>query len=111
MRSRTSPTVGASYRGVRLDEFVGFALGVALLAGFVSPGILIAGALAMGLTFALRLPAYSALVQEVLPRAALPRAIVWTGGAMNASRTVGPLAAGAIIARARPPSRSSRPGS
>jgi MFS family permease len=41
-------------------------------------------------------------VQEVVPRAALPRAIVWTGGAMNASRTVGPLAAGAVIAWSAP---------
>ncbi len=81
-----------------LMSVVGIALGVAILAGLASPGMLLAGALAMGLTFSLRLPAYSALVQEVVPRKALPRAIVWTGAAMNASRTVGPLLAGAIIA-------------
>jgi MFS family permease len=79
-------------------SLVGIALGAVLLAGFGSPGVLLAGALAMGLTFALRLPAYSAVVQEVVPREALPRAIVWAGAAMNASRTIGPLAAGAIIA-------------
>lgn len=79
-------------------SLVGIALGAVLLAGFGSPGVLLAGALAMGLTFALRLPAYSAVVQEVVPREALPRAIVWAGAAMNASRTIGPLAAGAVIA-------------
>jgi MFS family permease len=85
-----------------LKSAVGFALGIAILAGFVSPAMLLVGALAMGLTFSLRLPAYSALVQEVVPREALPRAIVWAGGAMNASRTVGPLLAGAIIALSGP---------
>ncbi len=81
---------------------VGIVLGIVLLAGFASPGVLLAGALAMGLTFSLRLPAYSAVVQEVVPREALPRAIVWAGAAMNASRTVGPLAAGTIIAWSGP---------
>ena len=83
-------------------SFVGIALGVVLLAGFASPGILLVGAMAMGLTFSLRLPAYSAVVQEVVAREALPRAIVWAGAAMNASRTIGPLAAGALIALGGP---------
>ncbi len=82
---------------------VGLALGVALLAGLASPGILLAGAFAMGMTFALRLPAHAALAQEVLPRAALPRAVVWNGASMNAARTVGPPLAGGIIALAGPP--------
>jgi MFS family permease len=85
-----------------LMSVVGIGLGVAALAGVASPAVLLVGAGAMGLTFALRLPAYSALVQEVLPREALPRAIVWTGAAMNASRTVGPLLAGAIIVAGGP---------
>ena len=85
-----------------LMSLVGIALGVAILAGFASPAMLLVGALAMGLTFCLRLPAYSALVQEVVPREALPRAIVWTGAAMNASRTIGPILAGAIIAFSGP---------
>jgi MFS family permease len=85
-----------------LMSFVGIALGAALLLGFASPGVLLVGALAMGLTFSLRLPAYSAVVQEVVPREALPRAIVWAGAAMNASRTVGPLAAGTLIALSGP---------
>jgi MFS family permease len=85
-----------------LMSVVGLVLGVALLAGVASPGILLAGAFAVGVTLALRLPAHSALVQEVLPRASLPRAVVWNGAAMNAARTVGPLIAGAIIASAGP---------
>ncbi len=86
-----------------LMSAVGIALAVLLFAGLASPGILLAGAFAMGMTFALRLPAHSALVQEVLPRAALPRAVVWNGATMNAARTVGPPLAGAIIALAGPP--------
>ncbi|MGE5793686.1 MAG: MFS transporter [Bacteroidota bacterium] len=85
-----------------LMSVVGLALGAALLAGFASPGILLAGAFAVGVTLALRLPAHSALVQEVLPRASLPRAVVWNGATMNAARTVGPLIAGVIIASAGP---------
>ena len=85
-----------------LMSVVGLVLGVALLAGLASPGILLAGAFAVGVTLALRLPAHSALVQEVLPRASLPRAVVWNGAAMNAARTIGPVIAGAIIASAGP---------
>ncbi|MGB8435829.1 MAG: MFS transporter, partial [Burkholderiales bacterium] len=55
-----------------LMSAVGIVLAVLLFAGLASPGILLAGSFAMGMTFALRLPAHSALVQEVLPRAALP---------------------------------------
>jgi MFS family permease len=86
-----------------LMSAVGVALAALLFAGLASPGILLAGAFAMGMTFALRLPAHSALVQEVLPRAALPRAVVWNGATMNAARTVGPPVAGVIIALAGPP--------
>jgi MFS family permease len=85
-----------------LMSVVGLVLGIALLAGLASPGILLAGAFAVGVTLALRLPAHSALVQEVLPRASLPRAVVWNGAAMNAARTIGPVIAGAIIASAGP---------
>jgi MFS family permease len=85
-----------------LMSVVGLVLGIALLAGLASPGILLAGAFAVGVTLALRLPAHSALVQEVLPRASLPRAVVWNGAAMNAARTVGPVIAGVIIASAGP---------
>ena len=85
-----------------LMSVVGLVLGVALLAGLASPGLLLAGAFAAGVTLALRLPAHSALVQEVLPRASLPRAVVWNGAAMNAARTIGPVIAGGIIASVGP---------
>ncbi len=85
-----------------LMSVVGLVLGIALLAGFASPGLLLAGAFAVGVTLALRLPAHSALVQEVLPRASLPRAVVWNGATMNAARTIGPVIAGGIIASAGP---------
>jgi len=77
---------------------VGVVLGIAVLADLVSPALLLAAAFAMGATLALRLPAYSALTQELLPREALPRAIVLNGASMNAARAVGPVIAGAIIA-------------
>lgn len=81
---------------------VSFALGLLLLAGKLSTGVLLLAALAMGVTFSLRLPAYAALMQEVLPRAAVPRAIVWNGASMNASRIVGPAVVGVIMTWAAP---------
>ncbi|MFT3721095.1 MAG: MFS transporter [Pseudorhodoferax sp.] len=59
--------------------------------------------LLLGLTFlasiatALRWPVYSALVPDVVGREALPAAIVLGGMAVNASRVLGPLAAGLVI--------------
>jgi MFS family permease len=85
-----------------LMTVVGISLGVTLLAGVTSPAMLLAAAFAMGVTMAMRLPAHFALAQEVLSREALPRAIVWNGATMNASRTIGPLVAGAIIAGSAP---------
>ena len=79
-----------------------FAVGISILAGYLSPGLLLIAALAMGVTFALRLPAYASLMQEVLPRIAVPRAIVWNGASMNASRIFGPSIVGIVIAWGEP---------
>jgi MFS family permease len=53
-----------------------------------------------GVGLALRWPVFSAIVPELVPRKELPAALALNGVSMNASRIIGPLLAGAIIAAA-----------
>lgn len=53
---------------------------------------------ASGVGLALRWPVYSAVVPEAVPRIQLPAAMALNGISMNASRIVGPLIAGSLIA-------------
>jgi predicted MFS family arabinose efflux permease len=49
---------------------------------------------------AMRWPVFAAIVPELVPRPQLPAALALNGVAMNASRIIGPLVAGAVIASA-----------
>ncbi len=62
--------------------------------------LLLALTFANGIGLALRWPVFSAIVPELVPRSQLPAALGLNGIAMNASRIVGPLVAGALIASA-----------
>ena len=53
-----------------------------------------------GIGLALRWPVFSAIVPELVPREQLASALALNGVAMNLSRIVGPLVAGALIASA-----------
>ena len=53
---------------------------------------------ANGIGLAMRWPVFAAIIPEVVSRAQLPQALALNGIAMNASRIVGPLVAGALIA-------------
>ena len=55
---------------------------------------------ANGIGLAMRWPVFAAIVPELVSRPQLPAALALNGVAMNASRIVGPLLAGAIIASA-----------
>jgi MFS family permease len=55
---------------------------------------------ANGMGLAMRWPVFSAIVPGLVPREQLPLALGLNGVAMNASRIVGPLVAGALIASA-----------
>jgi MFS family permease len=72
----------------------------AILSGVISPGVLLALTFLNGIGLAMRWPVFAAIVPELVPRAQLPAALALNGIAMNASRIVGPLVAGAIIASA-----------
>ena len=71
-----------------------------LLAGLMTPPLLLALTFANGIGLAMRWPVFAALVPEILPRPQLAPALALNGIAMNASRIVGPVVAGAIIAGA-----------
>jgi MFS family permease len=71
---------------------------IAVISGVLSPPLLLALTFANGIGLAMRWPVFAAIVPELVPRAQLPAALALNGIAMNVSRIVGPLVAGAIIA-------------
>jgi MFS family permease len=68
------------------------------LSGLLSPALLLVLTFANGIGLAMRWPVFAALVPELVPRAELGKALALNGVAMNASRVIGPVIAGAIIA-------------
>lgn len=75
-------------------------LSVVVFLGQVTPGVLLALTFANGVGLAMRWPVFAAIVPELVPRAQLPAALALNGVSMNASRILGPLVAGALIASA-----------
>jgi MFS family permease len=73
---------------------------VTVMMGWMTASLLLALTFANGVGLAMRWPVFSAIVPELVPRSQLPAALALNGIAMNASRIVGPLVAGAIIASA-----------
>ncbi len=74
--------------------------GLTVLAGLMTAPLLLAITFGSGIGLALRWPVYAAIVPELVPRRELPSAVALNGIAMNTSRVIGPVAAGAIIASA-----------
>lgn len=77
---------------------VGVLLSVVVFAGLTTPPLLLMLIFFNGIGLALRWPVFSAIVPELVPRGQLPAALALNGVSMNASRILGPLIAGAIIA-------------
>ena len=73
---------------------------IAVISGVMTPALLLALTFANGVGLAMRWPVFSAIVPELVPRSQLPAALALNGISMNASRIVGPLVAGALIASA-----------
>jgi predicted MFS family arabinose efflux permease/quinol monooxygenase YgiN len=69
-------------------------------AGLMTGPLLLLLVFANGIGLAMRWPVFAAIVPELVPRAQLPAALALNGVAMNLSRIVGPLVAGALIASA-----------
>ena len=79
---------------------VAVVLAVAIAAGGMTAPLLLALTFANGIGLAMRWPVFAAIVPELVSRPQLPAALALNGVAMNASRIMGPLLAGAIIASA-----------
>lgn len=79
---------------------VALVLCVFILAGGMTAPLLLALTFANGIGLAMRWPVFAAIVPELVSRPQLPAALALNGVAMNASRIIGPLLAGAIIASA-----------
>ena len=77
---------------------VALLLCTAVLTNMMTPTVLLMLIFANGVGLALRWPVFSAIVPELVPRVQLPAALALNGISMNASRIVGPLVAGALIA-------------
>jgi MFS family permease len=73
---------------------------VTVISDVMTPPLLLALTFANGVGLAMRWPVFAAIVPELVPRPQLPAALALNGVAMNASRIVGPLLAGALIASA-----------
>ncbi len=73
---------------------------VVILLDWMTAPLLLALVFANGVGLAMRWPVFAAIVPELVPRPQLPAALALNGVAMNASRIIGPLMAGAIIASA-----------
>ena len=73
---------------------------VAVLFNLITPPLLLALTFANGIGLAMRWPVFAALIPEIVPRQQLPAALALNGVAMNASRIIGPIVAGALIASA-----------
>lgn len=73
---------------------------VVVLLGWMNPALLLVLTFANGIGLAMRWPVFSAVMPEVLPRDQLAQGLALNSVALNASRILGPLAAGALIASA-----------
>ena len=71
--------------------------------GWMTAPLLLALTFANGIGLAMRWPVFAAIVPELVSRPLLPAALALNGVAMNSSRIIGPLVAGALIASAGSP--------
>jgi MFS family permease len=79
---------------------VAVVLAALVMLHWVSAPLLLALTFANGVGLAMRWPVFAAIVPELVPRFQLPAALALNGVAMNSSRIIGPLVAGALIASA-----------
>jgi MFS family permease len=73
-------------------------LSIALFAGWMTAPLLLALTFGNGIGLAMRWPVYAAIIPELVTRRELPNAVALNGIAMNTSRVIGPVVAGALIA-------------
>ncbi|MCE9686062.1 MFS transporter [Shewanella sp. AS16] len=65
--------------------------------GVITPWLLVGMTFAMGIGSAMLMPAWAAIVPELVPREALPSAIALNSMGINVARAIGPALAGVIV--------------
>ncbi len=78
------------------------ALGILTLLEFTSAWMLLGFTFALGVGAAMMLPAWGAIVPELVPADQMPAAVALNSIAINASRAVGPAIAGVLVAAVGP---------
>ena len=78
---------------------VGAAMTVLTATGSMTPALLLTVTFLLGSASALQLPAYQALVPEIVPRAAITDAAALSSVGVNVARAIGPALAGVVIAQ------------
>ncbi|MGL1834912.1 MFS transporter [Rhodocyclaceae bacterium SMB388] len=78
-------------------------LGILAMTGGLTANLLLALTFANGIGMAMRWPVFAAIVPDVVPRDQLAAALALNGIAMNMSRVIGPVVAGALLATAGSP--------
>jgi len=81
-----------------LQAFVALGLMTLWFSGVRSPGVYVAVSALVGMTAGLNLPAWQAIVSEIVPREQLLAGITLNSAQFNASRMIGPALGGAAIA-------------
>ncbi|NMG75585.1 MFS transporter [Aromatoleum diolicum] len=82
---------------------VALVLGGLALADALTAPLLLALTFANGIGMAMRWPVFAAIIPDIVPRSELPAALALNGIAMNMSRVIGPVVAGALLASAGSP--------
>jgi MFS family permease len=67
------------------------------LAGALTANLLLLLTFSNGVGLAMRWPVFAAIVPQVVPRSQMPQALALNGIAMNLSRVIGPVLAGALL--------------
>lgn len=78
---------------------VGVAMTVLTATGQMTPALLLTVTFLLGTASALQLPAYQALVPEIVPRAMITDAAALSSVGVNVARSIGPALAGVVIAQ------------
>jgi len=78
------------------------ALALLAVLGIITPWLLLAFTFAVGVGTALTMPAWSAIVPELVPADELPAAIALNSIGINISRAIGPAIAGVLVAAVGP---------
>ncbi len=79
-----------------------FLLGMLSLAGAITPWLLVGLTFTLGLGGAMTMPAWQAIIPELVPRSQLVSAVTLGGLGFNLARAVGPAAGGVVVAAAGP---------